>query len=316
MSTPALEASTPLERSARAALWWAVARPHILAIVFFATFTYGWIFSETWSLLLPLIAVWDWFIVNFNNKAVDLEEDLANGIPGAEEVRAHKGLVERVSFGMIAGGLLAGLWLAPELLPFRVAFTLIGLGYNYRFLPWLVPGEGGRLRFGWSRLKEMYFFKNFGSSMLFTLSVFLYPLFGLGVADSYPLSRLLLAIAFFIPLELTYEIIYDLRDVEGDTRAKVPTYPVVHGVRRAKQIIFALIALSAVAPIAGAAFGVLRLREWCVVAACLQQVILMRVYCGGGRLPTQRDTVIITLLGAAQLAAYDLWVFAGLPLGD
>ncbi len=299
-------------------IWLSVARPHILAIVFVSTVTYGWIFTERHSgalLLVALLAVWDWFIVNFMNKATDVEEDLANGIAGAAFIGAHKGLVERIGLGMMAAGLIAGLWLAPAILPFRVAFTVVGLGYNYRFVPAPVRGPDGRWRLGLSRFKELYFFKNFGSSMLFTLSVFLYPLFGLGADQTYPLTKLLLAILFFIPLELTYEIIYDLRDLDGDRALGVPTYPVVHGPRVAKQIILGLLAFSAIFPIAGALLGVLRLREWVVVAGVLQQLLLVRHFAGGDRLPTARDAILVTWIGAAQLASYNLWVVVGLPLG-
>ena len=292
--------------SATWATWVSVARPHILTIVLFSTLTYGWIFTGRFDLLIPLIAVWDWFIVNFTNKATDVEEDLANGIPGAEAVAANRRRVELICWGMIVVGLGAGLWWAPAILPYRIAFTLIGLAYNYD----LIPVWRGKLAF--TRFKALYFFKNFGSSLLFTLSVFLYPFVGL--AADYPASKLLLAIAFFIPLELTYEIFYDLRDVEGDRAVGVPTYPVVHGVRRAKQLIFGLIGVAALAPLAGAAAGLLAFREWCVVAACVQQVVLMRIYAPAERLPRHRDAVRITYLGAAQLASYCAWVGLGLPL--
>jgi 4-hydroxybenzoate polyprenyltransferase len=292
------------------ATWIAVARPHILSIVFASTLTYGWIFTDRHDLLIPLVAVWDWFIVNWMNKAADIEEDLANGVTGAQEVARKKRAVEGIGVVMIAIGFALGAVLAPSLTPWRVLFTGIGLLYNYRLIPWVRGGKFVRTRF-----KETYFFKNFGSSMLFTLSVFIYPLFGLGAADEYPFFALIAAIAFFIPLELTYEIIYDLRDVDGDQRLGIPTYPVVHGPSRAKQIIYGLLFFSALAPIAGALTGELRVREWCVVAAVVQQVAVMQIFCRGDRIPTQSEAVFITYLGTSQLLAYNLWVFAGLPLG-
>ena len=300
-------AAAPDERSgANLAMWLGVARPHILAIVFASTLTYGWIFSEQHSLLIPLIAVWDWFIVNFTNKATDIAEDLANGIPGAEQIARHKRAMELACWAMIAVGLGAGVFVHREILPFRVLFTLIGLAYNYKWIPW----PGGRTRF-----KEMYFFKNFGSSMLFTLSVFIYPMFALGAVGEYSVLKLLLAIGFFIPLELTYEIIDGLRDVDGDSKEGVPTYPVVHGVPTAKKIIYGLLILSAIFPIAGAATGVLRLREWVIVAGVFQQLVLMRIYCGGDKMPVSKDAILITWIGAAQLFSYNLWIAVGMPLG-
>lgn len=303
-------ATTAAHQRPSLAVWLSVARPHILAIVFASTLTYGWIFGEQHSLLIPLVAVWDWFIVNFTNKATDIEEDLANGITGAEAAQQHQRSMELAMVLMIAAGLVAGWLILPALTGFRVVFTAIGLAYNYKLIWW--PLDGG---FGFTRFKEMYFFKNFGSSMLFTLSVFGYPIFGMGLEGTYPWLKVLLAIGFFIPLELTYEIIYDLRDVEGDTVAKVPTYPVVHGADRAKMIIYGLLALSAIFPIVGAATGLLRLREWVVVAGVLQQLILVRRYTGGDRMPDQRTCVLITWIGAAQLMSYNAWVWLGFPLG-
>ena len=291
-------------------IWLGIGRPHILAIVFASTLTYGWIFTESHSLLIPAIAVWDWFIVNFMNKATDIEEDIANNIPGAQSAAVHQRKMEVMGFIMIAGGLGAGYFFVPAILGFRVIFTFIGLAYNYKLIPWIRGGQ-----FMMTRFKELYFFKNFGSSMLFTLSVFIYPLFGLGAQNDYDLTKLLFAIAFFIPLELTYEIIYDLRDIDGDTASDVPTYPVVHGASNAKKIIYGLLLFSAIFPLLGAATEILRLREWVVVFGIIQQLILMRIFCGGEKMPTSRDAVLITWIGAVQLFSYNLWIVIGLPLG-
>jgi 4-hydroxybenzoate polyprenyltransferase len=297
-------------------IWLSVARPHILAIVFMSTVTYGWIMGGAHTptlLLVALVAVWDWFIVNFMNKATDVDEDLANGIAGADLVQRHRGRVELIGLAMMVLGLALGHLVLPQLWPFRLAFTLIGLGYNYRIVPAPLRDGSGRWRLGLGRFKELYFFKNFGSSVLFTLSVFYYPLYG--TAADYPALKLWLAILFFIPLELTYEILYDLRDLSGDRAQGVPTYPVVHGPDVAKRIILGLLMFSAVVPVVGAVTGVLRLREWVVVAGVLQQLVLVRLYAGGARLPTSAEAVRITWIGAAQLASYNLWVAVGLPLG-
>jgi 4-hydroxybenzoate polyprenyltransferase len=296
--------------SERWTIWLGIGRPHILAIVFASSLTYGWIFTETHSFLIPAIAVWDWFIVNFMNKATDIEEDIANNIPGAQAAALHQKKMEVLGFVMIISGLVAGHFLVEDLLGFRLVFTFIGLAYNYKLLPWFRKGQ-----FIMTRFKEMYFFKNFGSSMLFTLSVFLYPLFGLGAQDNYSLTKLLFAIAFFIPLELTYEIIYDLRDIEGDTASQVPTYPVIHGAMNAKKIIYGLLIFSSIFPILGALSETLRLREWIVVFGIVQQFILMRLYCSGDKMPTSAQAVFITWLGAVQLFSYNIWIVIGLPLG-
>jgi hypothetical protein len=311
--------------------WISIARPHILGIVFASTLVYGWIFTEHFAIDVALLAVWDWFIVNFMNKATDLDEDAANAIPGATLARENAGAIQAFGFAMIAAGLWAGQALNPALLPWRLVFTAIGLAYNYKVLPVPFgpssplarfvrpyPGVLGSFftRLFFTRLKETYFFKNFGSSMLFTLSVFLYPRYGITGGDAYPWDKLLLCIGFFIPLELTYEIFYDLRDIDGDRALQVPTYPVIHGAEGGKKILLGLLALSALPILAGAASGVLRLRETCVIAGVIQQAWIYRSIASGPKLPTSRQCIAITWLGAAQLMSYVLWVKLGLPLGE
>lgn len=328
-------------------LWWTIARPQILAMVFGSTMTYASVFTNELHFFLPFIAVYDWFCVNFTNKVTDIVEDLRNGIPGAELVAKQKTAMEIVLAVMIVGGLLAGHFVFQFPLSFtaaRVFFTLVGLGYNLNIVPVVkifdlkrqtratAPtaaknnkrkksgkesetttaataassssgggGRGGLLsRVGLSRFKEMYFFKNLASAVLFILSVFVYPVLYTSTF-SYPTRKLVLAILFFIPLELTYEIIYDLRDVDGDRAEGVPTYPVVHGVKAAKTIIYFLLIVSASSCVFGATTGYLERKEWLVVLGTLQQLLLMVCYCGGDRLPTSQDTTRITWLGSVPL---------------
>jgi 4-hydroxybenzoate polyprenyltransferase len=311
--------------------WIGVGRPHILGIVFASTLVYGWVFSGRFDGVVPVLAVWDWFIVNFLNKATDTEEDAANQITGAAAVEVYAWRMHLAGALMVVLGLLAGVWVRPELLPWRVLFTLIGIAYNYRILPVsasVAPAISRFIRtqdttvFGlqfrslrFTRLKETYFFKNFGSSLLFSLSVFIYPFLGVEGATGYPLRSLFLGLLFFIPLELTYEIFYDLRDIEGDRRFSIPTYPVVHGPAIAKRILLGLLVLSALPLLAGLAFGWLRLREWCMVAAVFQQGLVYLRIAARDRLPTSRECISITWLGCAQLLSYALWVALGLPLG-
>lgn len=49
---------------------------------------------------------------------------------------------------------------------------------------------------------------------------------------------------------------------------------------------------------------------------CGQQALLVLVFLRGGRRPSPRDCILITLIGAAQLFSYCAWVRLGLPLGS
>jgi hypothetical protein len=73
-----------------------------------------------------------------------------------------------------------------------------------------------------------------------------------------------------------------------------------------------LLALSAAALLAGHLLGVLRWRELVLIAAPLQQALVLRFWIP--RAVSKQDAIGITWLGATQLLSYVLWVSAGLPL--
>ncbi len=280
-----------------------IARPHILGIAGLAAFTFGWIFSGRHSMTVPLLIVIDWFVVNLANRAVDITEDLRNGVPGTEAVARQKRLVEAACFGLMAASLGVGHLLAPETILVRGVFHAIGLAYNYRLLP------GGR------RFKNLYFFKNTMSAVLFVLSVLIAPALHLGFAHGRSWETVAWLAAFFFPLELTYEILYDLRDVRGDAEEKVATYPVVHGEAGARAIVWGLIALSAVVMLLAGTVGNLRQRELALAAGIGVQAAIFKWWTRAGRTPTVADCVNVTWTGAAMQLAYNVWVWAGGPLG-
>jgi 4-hydroxybenzoate polyprenyltransferase len=120
---------------------------------------------------------------------------------------------------------------------------------------------------------------------------------------------------YFVLFELTYEILYDLRDLEGDRAEHVPTYPVVHGERAARRIIDGLLVASAL--VLGGAFvaGLVGLREALMLVAPLVQWLFYRPRLRRGLTP--RDCIALTHLGSALLAFYlagtAVWLAAGLP---
>jgi 4-hydroxybenzoate polyprenyltransferase len=194
----------------------------------------------------------------------------------------------------------------PALTPFRIVVQLIGVAYNYKVVP--TPR-------GMSRLKEIYFFKNFGSSVLFVLTCFVYPLAAAGFAKIVPWSTIVVLVLFFVPFELTYEILYDMRDLEGDRAEGVPTYPVVHGMENARRIIDALLVFSIVVLLVGFAIRALGVRELFMVVAPIAQLAFYRPRYRRGLTP--RDCIVLTHLGSAQLVMFlvgtTLWLRAGMP---
>lgn len=287
-----------------ARLFASVSRLHIVAIAMLGTFTFGWLFSGVHPWLLAAICGVDWFVVNLLNRVVDLQEDKANRIVGTSFVERYRRALMVIGFGSLFASFALTHLVVPEITWLRVAYHSLGLSYNWRLLP------------GKRRIKELYFFKNTASGMGFIITVFLYPLAAMGwsLAEApagVTAATVWFSIAFFLPFELSYEAIYDLRDAEGDAAANVRTYAVVHGEAGAIRIIDALIAVSIAALVVGYGVGALPWRFFIMIIAPVAQVVLYkRAYRRG---LSARDCVSLTWLGAGMLFAYHLWVAAGLP---
>ena len=275
-------------------------RLHIIAIACLTSLTFGWLMTGRHMWLPVLFCALDWFVVNFVNRVVDLAEDTRNGVVGTDLVARHGRRYEILGWGVLAVGLAVGQLLAPELTVWRLLFSAVGLFYNYRWIPL------GRRR---TRFKELYFWKNFMSGVLFLLSTIAYPL---ASGHAQPSSAwLLVLIGFFLPLEITYEIIYDLRDVQGDAAQGVPTYPVVHGLATSYRLVYSLLGLSALAVAVGGISGVWALQELVLLGGVIQQLIYFHYRIR--QEATAERCVFLTWLGAAQVASYNLWIVAGLP---
>lgn len=284
----------------------AIARYHIVFVAMAAAVVFGWIFTGERPWALALVVGVDWFLVNLMNRITDIDEDLKNGIPGTERVARSKRLLTWGAAALMVGSFAATHWAWPALTPLRVAVQVIGLAYNYR----LVPTPKGMRRF-----KEIYFFKNFMSAVLFVLTCFAYPLAAAGWPSGVPFTTVATLVLFFVPFELTYEILYDLRDLEGDRAEGIPTFPVVHGPEVARRIIDGLLVLAAAVLVAGFALRTVGARELLMLFAPLAQVFFYRPRLRRGL--STHDCVVLTHLGTAMLllflAGTEVWLRAGLP---
>ena len=280
-----------------------VSRIHIVVIAAMAALTFSWILTGHQYAALPFIVGFDWFLVNLLNRVVDLDEDALNGVVGTSFVDAHAKVISWVGWGALAVSFPVVHVFFPRLTPFRVLFHLIGVAYNYR----IIPSPSGLRRF-----KELYFFKNFASGALFLISGILYPLAAESAFAKVTVVRVLLLAGFYLFMDITYEIFYDLRDLEGDRRAGVPTFPVVHGEKGARRLVIAFLIGAALFLLGGYGAGVLRFAEVVMVLAVVQQALFYVKVVPKGL--TQTSCIVVTWLGAAQLLSYNLWVWLGLPL--
>lgn len=281
-------------------LFASVSRLHIVAIATLGCFTFGWLFTERYLFGVALITASDWFIVNLLNRVVDLREDRANAIVGTGFVDRNKKPLTIAGFALLFASLGAGHFFWPALLPFRICYHALGLAYNWPIL----PGPSGR-----RRIKQLYFFKNTASAVGFMLTVFAYPLAVAPLRVS--TATVVMTGVFFFLFELSYEVLYDLRDMEGDRLASAMTYPVVHGERGAIFIIDGLIATATAALLGGYLFGVLPWRIFVMIGGPVLQVIVYKRALKRGICAS--DCIRLTWYGTGLLLAYHLWVVLGLP---
>lgn len=285
----------------------AVGRPHITVIAALGVFTFGWLFMGRYPWFLTAVCALDWYIVNLTNRIADLREDQANRISGTHFAWRHRRVLLGVIFLALITSIVVVHLVNPAITPLRIAGHLLGIVYNWRLLP------RGR------RLKELYFFKNTASAMGFMITVFGYPLSTLlwgKEPHSFPpgisWATVAFSAVFFFLFEISYEVIYDLRDVPGDRWAGVRTYAVVHGEHVAGRLVDALIIGSMAVLATGYALGMVPWRIFIMIAVPpIQMVIFKRAMARGGVTP--KDCVQITWMGVILILIYHLWVMADLP---
>jgi 4-hydroxybenzoate polyprenyltransferase len=292
-----------------------ILRLHIIAIAIGAALVFGEVLTGELHVAAALLGGLDWLLINLLNRVSDVEEDRANQIRGTERLVGRHRAVLAIWIALLAGSMIVGHLVSPALTPWRAGVQLVGVGYSYRIVP-AVLGRGFA-RGRWVRFKDLYFFKNFMSAALFVCTCLVYPLTVTGgFADGYGWGSFAALVAFFVPFEITYEILYDLRDLEGDRLAGVPTYPVVHGEAVSLAIIDALLVASFVALVAAVATGLLGVREALMGLAPVVQVLFYKPRVRRGL--TTRDCIQLTWLGAGLLMLWlvgtRVWAAAGLPL--
>jgi 4-hydroxybenzoate polyprenyltransferase len=271
-------------------------RFHIVVIAALAAVVFGWLFDGRLGFVAGGLVAFDWFLLNLFNRIADVPEDRRNGVSGTGFVEQNAGALMRIVFVALALSLIGARPLGTPLLVLRCAFHAGGFAYSFPTVT--------------RRIKEIFLVKNVFSGLLFIVSAIGYPL---ALREGpIPVAQVVALAAFFLPLEMTYELIYDLRDVEGDAAEGIVTLPIRWGAPRTRAFIELLLALSAAALLAGYLVGALRWRELVMIAAPLQQALVLRFW-----IPKEvrkQDAIGITWLGAAQLASYVAWIAAGLPL--
>ncbi len=284
------------------AVFASIARLHIVAIGAMGTFTFAWALTGVYAWPLALLAACDWFVVNIVNRVVDLVEDERNAVTGADVVARHRQKAVAIGVSVLLASLLVSAVWMPATLPARLAFHALGFAYNYKLVPW----PGGR-----RRIKEMMLWKNVASACGFLLTCFAMPLLMYPLLPDVDVLTVAFAVGFFFFFELSYEVLYDLRDVDGDRLIGAQTWPVLFGPRGGSAVAIGQMFAAFVAVVVGYASGHLPWRIAVMGAAPLMQLAVIVP-----RLPhgvTSSVCIGLTWLGTALLATYHVWQYLGLP---
>ena len=283
-----------------------ISRLHIALIAGLAAFTFGWVFTGDYPWLIAAVCTLDWYIVNLINRVVDVKEDSAAGIAHTDYVHRHRAGILIITIFLLLASLVGIHFVKPAITPLRIVSHMLGACYNWPLLP------------GKRRLKELYFIKNTASGVGFLLTVFGYPLVDAirtegfhGLPPGISWTTIVLSVLFFFLFIQSYEVIYDLRDVAGDSAAGIRTYAVVHGARTSMVMVNGLITASILVLAAGYIGSAVPWRIFIMVCApCIQLILFRQTWRRG---ITAADCIRMTWIGVALLVIYHVWVAAELP---
>lgn len=157
------------------------------------------------------------------NRLTDVKEDALNCPDDLKDAQTKSGAIKVFCY---AGGTIAILlalftepsWKLVGLVAFGAA---VGYFYNTPLLP------------SWPhlRLKNLFIIKNLSSGAGWSLGLLVFPMLR---AHTQPDGLFLTAFVYMFAMVVTYEIMWDMRDIEGDALAGIRTLPIVLGINNAR----------------------------------------------------------------------------------
>ena len=157
------------------------------------------------------------------NRLTDVEEDALNCPADLKDAQAKSRTIK--VFCYVGGTISVVLAIFTERtwgLAGLIAFgTAVGYFYNSPLLP-----SQSHLR-----LKNMFIIKNVSSGAGWSAGLLVFPMLR---AHTQPDGRFFTAFIYMFAMVMTYEIMWDIRDVAGDSKAGLHTLPVVLGINSAR----------------------------------------------------------------------------------
>ena len=157
------------------------------------------------------------------NRLTDVKEDALNCPDDLRDAQTKSGTIKIFCYAAGTIAILLAIFTEPTWkLAGLVAFgTAVGYFYNTPLLPSLPH----------LRLKNLFIIKNVSSGAGWSLGLLVFPMLR---THTQPDWRFLTAFVYMFAMVMTYEIMWDIRDVAGDTLAGIRTLPIVLGINSAR----------------------------------------------------------------------------------
>jgi 4-hydroxybenzoate polyprenyltransferase len=159
------------------------------------------------------------------NRLTDVEEDTLNCPDDLKDAQEKKRYIRLFCYtgGIIA--ILLALFTDPAWKP--AALVAFGAAVGYFYNTPLLPSRPNL------RLKNLFIIKNLSSGAGWSAGLLLFPMLR---AHGQPDWRFCTAFIYMFAMVMTYEIMWDMRDISGDARAGIRTVPVVLGINNTRNI--------------------------------------------------------------------------------
>lgn len=228
-----------------------------------------------WSgfLKTPFLKI-DYFIITLTvacicqwNRLSDVEEDSLNC---PEDLKDAQTKIRAIKIFCYTGGIIA-IALAISTEPtWEIAWLVaFGAAVGYFYNTPLISSKPHL------RLKNMFIVKNLSSGAGWSLGLLAFPVMR---THAQPDGLFLTAFVYMFAMVMTYEIMWDIRDIEGDTRAGIRTLPVVLGISLAR-ICCALLQLICMAVIASGLINALLTPVWSLYLLPCVFLLTLIVFC-------------------------------------
>ncbi len=157
------------------------------------------------------------------NRLTDVEEDALNCPDDLKDAQTKSRAIK--VFCYVAGTIAILLALFTELTWKLMGLITFGAAVGYFYNTPLLTSKPHL------RLKNMFIIKNLSSGVGWSAGLLLFPMLR---AHIQPDGLFFTAFVYMFAMVMTYEIMWDIRDVAGDARAGIRTLPVVLGINSAR----------------------------------------------------------------------------------